>query len=1608
MQRLREGGKRPGFAVRLILSLIVLAGAFGFIGSTTPVAPQAVSAQSAAPAAPVLVRPPTGSTFETVPTVTTLEWSPSAGATEYQVVINDGAMTSPWISSTSWTTPALNANQYAWQVRARNGAGQSSLSPKWVFWVDPNPTGAVPTATPPLSLTPAALSLSATPSTATVGSTFRFSGSGFQSGENVQFFLDSTSSPVLGSATANSAGNVALSVALTETRGGSRTAIARGAASGRQATAGFTITPTISRAPHQGIPGATIWVTLKGFGANEDVRLRLNSITGPIVTTLRANANGTASGTLTVPETTRGFHNLIAQGATSSMQAWSSVTVLATMSLSPASGGPGSNVTATVRGFPGSRSLTVAWNRTGSAAGTTVCTGTTNSSGVYSCTFAIPQATAGVYPVVASATDGSQASSTVSVTGAANLSAAESSGPVGSNLSVSGGGFNAGETVTLSWDVTGTTWQTLTADSAGVFSVKSTVPYLPNGTQTLRARGSTSGINVTDSFTVHQSVSSDPGGGRAGSSLTVYARGFRAAQAVAVFWNRTGGSGGTSVCTGTTTATGSYQCTFTVPSGTAGTTYPVVVSSGGLSGETSFLLTAGGTVGQSTQVGPGTYHVTATRQGSVGGPTSSGHTIQPNDHFVALPTCTQSSCPWANPNTRHVTLCGDNCFVRVVNPSTSACAVAPVLDVGPWFTVDNWWDPAEARVLNSLSTTKNILVQGYPGTEAALDGLDVGYGVGPSGRGISNVGYEVGNRAAIDLADGTWQDIGFAYELGITQIVVTLLWQSGEDPNAAAAACGSGLGSNQIVGGPFEAGETVFVNTDFLNLRSGASTTASVVAVLSQNTTGEILAGPTNAGGYSWYQIETSAGTGWVAGEYLAKRVEATPTPSPTATATPTGGYRAGDILAVDTDYLNLRQAPSTAGTVIGVMPTNTTGTVLEGPTSAGGYTWYRIETAMGTGWAAAEYLRLETAAATATPTLTATPSRTPTVTLTPTPTHTSTTPPTATATSTRTATATATPFKGIEIGSSVLVNAPRLNLRETPSTTGPVLAVLTSGSPGTVVSGPHVASGFTWFRIFTSSGTGWVAGEYLKLGTATPTPTVAPSSTPTSTPLGDGRAIGSTMRTVAPALNMRQAPSTTATIIGVLPRDTVATILAGPQNANGYTWYQVSTNAGTGWVAGDYLVPDAGTAVPTATRTATLPAGAFVTGDQVYVNTDFLNMRASPSTTAAVLTVLSQNTTGTVLGGPISGSGYTWYRIQTSSGTGWVAGLYLARVTGPTNSITNTPTLAATRTHTPSPTPSATPYRGISVGGAVIVNDDGLNLRTAASLSGGVIAVMALGTSGTVLSGPVSADGYVWFQISTSYGTGWAAGLYLDAASVTTAEIAGPSTSAPGTAPETGEALPEVTATDEPSEDELPASPAAGSADEEAGFADPTAPAPSPTETPLPTMTPEPVVSELIFYAVADASVLAAPAVASPVAVPINELTAGGPGGAVALITFQVEGIGTGSVVSARLVVTGAGPSGAAGGNVGLLPGYWVDEFGVTYSAVAGGIGAAIASDGSAAYLPWVDPWAPAVIDVTGSVTGDGLVTFTLSGTPDLTLVLASRESSTPPRLEITTVEQP
>jgi N-acetylmuramoyl-L-alanine amidase len=306
-------------------------------------------------------------------------------------------------------------------------------------------------------------------------------------------------------------------------------------------------------------------------------------------------------------------------------------------------------------------------------------------------------------------------------------------------------------------------------------------------------------------------------------------------------------------------------------------------------------------------------------------------------------------------------------------------------------------------------------------------------------------------------------------------------------------ASGLVTGHAQAMG--FAAGDSVVVDTDLLNLRTGAGLTSAVIDVLESGTVLTVTDGPKAADGYSWYKIRTGDGTsGWVAGEFLAF-VQAR--------------FAAGDRAVVDAPRLNCRSGPGLSAGVTYVMDGGTRVTILAGPTTADGYHWYKVRTDDGdVGWTIGEGLAPESG------------------------------------------------NQGADFakGAAVVVNTDALNLRIGAGLAKSIVAVLPDGTPLIVSNGPMAVDGYDWYEVETRDGQlGWVAGQYLAAAS-------------------DGFAAGDAVRVTGGPLNLRAEPGLAATVLRVMAGDEVLLVLDDPVEADGYTWYPVRNDAGTGWAAGEFL----------------------------------------------------------------------------------------------------------------------------------------------------------------------------------------------------------------------------------------------------------------------------------------------------------------------------------------------------------------------------------------------------------------------------------------------------
>lgn len=161
-----------------------------------------------------------------------------------------------------------------------------------------------------------------------------------------------------------------------------------------------------------------------------------------------------------------------------------------------------------------------------------------------------------------------------------------------------------------------------------------------------------------------------------------------------------------------------------------------------------------------------------------------------------------------------------------------------------------------------------------------------------------------------------------------------------------------------------------------------------------------------------------------------------------------------------------------------------------------------------------------------------------------------------------------------------------------------------------------------------------------------------------------------------------------------------------------------------------------------------------FIIGDRVQVNAGPLNVRSSPSLSAEILGTQNLGALGTVIGGSLYSDGSWWWQIDYDFGAdGWSIEDYLNKVT-------------ATPPPPPAPPPSA--FTKFVVGDRIETLYN-VKVRSLPSLSGTVLGGQKQGSQGTVVGGPIFADGYWWWQVNYDSGAdGWSAEDFLKKVSAT------------------------------------------------------------------------------------------------------------------------------------------------------------------------------------------------------------------------------------------------
>lgn len=159
----------------------------------------------------------------------------------------------------------------------------------------------------------------------------------------------------------------------------------------------------------------------------------------------------------------------------------------------------------------------------------------------------------------------------------------------------------------------------------------------------------------------------------------------------------------------------------------------------------------------------------------------------------------------------------------------------------------------------------------------------------------------------------------------------------------------------------------------------------------------------------------------------------------------------------------------------------------------------------------------------------------------------------------------------------------------------------------------------------------GYIPGRYVNI--------VEDSSSGSSTSNSVSAGTFAQITNVNSYANFRANPSTSADIIGTVPKNTIAYLI---DYSNG--WYQLKYNGQVGWVYGTLI--------------ATVKSGEYVT---VNNSTYQLNIRNNPTTVSSnILGVLSQGQYAQVLDYSVDGS---WMKISVNGVQGWASSKYLSYI---------------------------------------------------------------------------------------------------------------------------------------------------------------------------------------------------------------------------------------------------------------------------------------------------------------------------------------------------------
>lgn len=315
----------------------------------------------------------------------------------------------------------------------------------------------------------------------------------------------------------------------------------------------FTVTQaSIALNQTSGIVGTNIGITGTGFPAGTAGTVYFDNAS---TATFVSNTDGSISTSFTVPSHAAGTYKVKVTAGSQTIE--TDFIVLPQMTITPDSGAIGNLITVT--GVSYNATKTISFTFDGTTLTTSPAVVTSDSTGSFTARFNIPTSSGGSHTVIAS--DGAN-SKTANLVVQATATLDKTSGNVGTEVSVTGSGFLAGQPVTVYFDNTSIAANIIGAD--GSFTTSFTVPSHAAGTFKVKVTDLTNIIEIN--FQILTSAQINQTSGHVGTGLTISGIGFTVGQIVTITYDGTQVPGTATLVA----ADGSFSVTFNVPASSGG------------------------------------------------------------------------------------------------------------------------------------------------------------------------------------------------------------------------------------------------------------------------------------------------------------------------------------------------------------------------------------------------------------------------------------------------------------------------------------------------------------------------------------------------------------------------------------------------------------------------------------------------------------------------------------------------------------------------------------------------------------------------------------------------------------------------------------------------------------------------------------------------------------------------------------------------------------------------------------------------------------------------------------------------------------------------------